>query len=188
MSSEQTLDDSREGARLQDILSAVINIEHVSDIVANSLIDFVVRSQKQGLVLSAEELQAIGAMHDEVLESLRLAVAVFLRGDAADAKRLFERKARLREMEADTTALVVRQLRDSLAAARAAGQEGSTAVLDDSGVLRVARDLRRIHSHLASFAYPVLRAPAGGSRRRSRGRAAERFPGEPSSSWAERPR
>lgn len=188
VSSEQTLDDSREGARLQDILSAVINIEHVSDIVANSLIDFVVRSQKQGLVLSAEELQAIGAMHDEVLESLRLAVAVFLRGDATDAKRLFERKARLREMEADTTALVVRKLRDSLAAARAAGQEGSPAVLDDSGVLRVARDLRRIHSHLASFAYPVLRAPAGGSRRRSRGRAAERLPAEPPANWADRPR
>ena len=166
MSSEQTLDDSREGARLQDILSAVINIEHVSDIVANSLVEYVVRFQKQGLALSAAETQAIGAMHDELLESLRLAMAVFLHGDPADAKRLFERKARLREMEAEATALVVRQLRDSIVSGRSGAQDGAAPTLDDSGVLRVARDLRRIHSHLASFAYPVLRAPAPAMRRK----------------------
>lgn len=168
MSSEQTLDDSREGARLQDILSAVINIEHVSDIVANSLIEYVVRFQKQGLALSAAETQAVAAMHEELLESLRLAMAVFLHGDPADARRLFERKARLREMEAEATALVVRQLRESLVSGRSGAQEGSVATLDDSGVLRVARDLRRIHSHLASFAYPVLRVPDPGRRRKAR--------------------
>src|SRR5258708_6973946 len=41
---EQTLDHQREGARGQDILSAVINLEHVGDIVANSLVEFAVRS------------------------------------------------------------------------------------------------------------------------------------------------
>jgi phosphate:Na+ symporter len=188
MSSEQTLDDSREGSRLQDILSAVINIEHVSDIVANSLIEYVVRFQKQGLALSPAEMQAIGAMHDELLESLKLAMAVFLRGDPADAQRLFDRKARLREMEAETTALVVRQLRESMVAVRAAGQDGTT-IVDDSGVLRVARDLRRIHSHLATFAYPVLRSPGAGSRRRPRGERAR--PGgvdQAPSSWPDRQR
>ena len=171
MSSEQTIDDSSEGARLQDILAAVINIEHVSDIIANSLMEFVVRQQKQGLTLSHDELQAIATMHDEALESLRLAMAIFLRSDPADAQRLFARKARLREMEAETTALVVQRLRDAVASGRAAGTEGLPATIDDSSVLRVARDLRRIHSHLASFAYPVLRAPVGGgTRRRSRAR------------------
>jgi phosphate:Na+ symporter len=171
MSSEQTIDDSGEGSRLQDILSAVINIEHVSDIIANSLMEFVIRQQKQGLTLSQEELQAIATMHDEALESLRLAMAIFLRGDPADAQRLFGRKARLREMEAETTALVVQRLRDAVLSGRAMGTEGIPATIDDSSVLRVARDLRRIHSHLASFAYPVLRAPSGGStRRRSRAR------------------
>jgi phosphate:Na+ symporter len=171
MSAEQTIDDSSEGSRLQDILAAVINIEHVSDIIANSLMEFVIRQQKQGLTLSQEELQAIATMHDEALESLRLAMAIFLRGDPADAQRLFGRKARLREMEAETTALVVQRLRDTVLSGRAMGTEGAPATIDDSSVLRVARDLRRIHSHLASFAYPVLRAPAGGgTRRRSRAR------------------
>jgi phosphate:Na+ symporter len=157
--SEQTLDDAREGARLQDILSAVINVEHVSDIVANSLMESAVKQQKRGQSLSADELQAIAMMHGELFESLRLAMAIFLRADQADAQRLVLRKARLRELEASTTALCVRRLRDATLANRAGGAEGMPVSPDDSGVLRVVRDLRRIHSHLASFAYPVLNRP-----------------------------
>lgn len=176
--SEQTLDDAREGARLQDILSAVINVEHVSDIIANSLMEFAVKQQKRGQVLSPEEIDAIAVMHAELLESLRLAMTIFLRGERADAQRLQQRKARLREMEAETTALAVRRLRDAALASRAAGAEAASSTPDESGVLRVVRDLRRIHSHLASFAYPVLnRAPAttraagrGGARRGARAR------------------
>ncbi len=65
--SEQTLDDAREGARLQDILSAVINVEHVSDIVANSLMESAVKQQKRGQTLSADELEAIAMMHSEAV-------------------------------------------------------------------------------------------------------------------------
>jgi phosphate:Na+ symporter len=162
--SEQTLDDAREGARLQDILSAVINVEHVSDIIANSLMEFAVKQQKRGQVLSAEELDAIKVMHAELLESLRLAMTIFLRGEPADAQRLVQRKARLRELEADTTALAVQRLRDAAIASRAAGAEGAPVTPDESGVLRVVRDLRRIHSHLASFAYPVLNRPRSPAR------------------------
>jgi phosphate:Na+ symporter len=157
--SEQTLDDAREGARLQDILSAVINVEHVSDIVANSLMESAVKQQKRGQSLSADELAAIAMMHNELFESLRLAMAIFLRADQADAQRLVLRKARLRELEASTTALCVRRLRDTTLANRAGGAEGIPATPDESGVLKVVRDLRRIHSHLASFAYPVLNRP-----------------------------
>jgi len=95
-------------------------------------------------------------MHSELFESLRLAMAIFLRADQADAQRLVQRKARLRELEANTTALCVQRLRDAALANRAVITEGMPAAPDESGVLRVVRDLRRIHSHLASFAYPVL--------------------------------
>jgi phosphate:Na+ symporter len=162
--SEQTLDDAREGARLQDILSAVINVEHVSDIIANSLMESAIRQQKRGQSLSADELQAIAMMHAELFESLRLAMTIFLRADPADARRLVQRKARLRELEANTTALCVQRLRDATLANRAIGTEGTPAASDESGVLRVVRDLRRIHSHLASFAYPVLHRPRSGVR------------------------
>jgi phosphate:Na+ symporter len=162
--SEQTLDDAREGARLQDILSAVINVEHVSDIVANSLMESAVKQQKRGQTLSADELEAIAMMHTELFESLRLAMAIFLRADQADAQRLVLRKTRLRELEASTTALCVRRLRDATLANRAIGAEGLPGTHAESGVLRVVRDLRRIHSHLASFAYPVLNRPQPGVR------------------------
>ncbi|MGB6307337.1 MAG: Na/Pi cotransporter family protein [Steroidobacteraceae bacterium] len=160
--SEQTLDDPREGARLQDILSAVINVEHVSDIIANSLMESAVKQQKRGQSLSADELEAIATMHSELFESLRLAMAVFLRADQADAQRLVQRKARLRELEASTTALCVQRLRDVALANRALVADAAAPARDESGVLRVVRDLRRIHSHLASFAYPVLTRPGAG--------------------------
>src|SRR2546430_13222470 len=75
---EQTLDHQREGARGQDILSAVINLEHVADIVANSLVEFAVRSVKRGRALTVEEIETVAAMHAQLLDSLRLALAVFL--------------------------------------------------------------------------------------------------------------
>src|SRR4029077_11649859 len=56
---EQTVDNQREGARGQDILSAVINLEHIADIVANSLVEFAVRSVKRGRALSPEELATV---------------------------------------------------------------------------------------------------------------------------------
>jgi len=154
ISSEQTLDDAREGARLQEILSAVVNIEHASDIVANGLVEFAVKQIKRGQVLSAPELGAITAMHTEVLESLKLAMAVFLHGDQADARRLVKRKVRLRQMEAEATALSVQLLREAMLAGRFTGNEAAAA--EESGaLLRIVRDLRRVHSYMASFAYPI---------------------------------
>lgn len=169
--SEQTLDDAREGARLQDILSAVINVEHVSDIIANSLMEFAVKQQKRGQAWSTEELDAIAVMHAELFESLRLAMTIFLRDDQVAAQRLQQRKARLREMEAETTALAIQRLRDATLASRTAGADGAPPTPDESGVLRVVRDLRRIHSHLASFAYPVLHRPRASARGPSRASA-----------------
>ncbi len=153
---EQTLDDVRDADKGQDILAAVINFEHISDIVANSLMDFAIKQLKRGQVLSSEEIAAVAAMHAELVESHKLAVAVFLSGDLAAAQHLVERKRQLRKMEAGATALSVTLLRE--AAAHAASGDLAGQAAEESGLLlRIARDLRRVHSHLASFAYPVLR-------------------------------
>jgi phosphate:Na+ symporter len=155
---EQTLDDRREGAKGQEILSAVINFEHVGDIVANSLTDFTVKQLKRGQLLAPEEIAAVTAMKAELVESHRLALSVFLRGDRADAQLLIGRKRRLLQLEADAPALSVKMLREAAAASRAAGTDPVGAAAEESGLLlRIVRDLRRVHSHLASFAYPVVR-------------------------------
>jgi phosphate:Na+ symporter len=97
-------------------------------------------------------------MNAELVESHRLALSVFLRGDRADAQLLIERKRRLLQLEADATALSVQMLREAAAASRAAGTDTVGAAAEESGLLlRIVRDLRRVHSHLASFAYPVVR-------------------------------
>jgi phosphate:Na+ symporter len=163
---EQTLDTQREGARAQDILSGVINLEHVGDIVANSLVEFAVRSQKMGRAFSAEELETVTAMHGELLESLRLALTVFLHGELRDAKRLVARKTQFREFETAATALSVRLLRSAAAASRLADSSAAEELAEESDLfLRTVRDLRRIHSHLASFAYPIVHRPRTRARR-----------------------
>jgi phosphate:Na+ symporter len=157
---EQTLDDRREGAKVQEILAAVINFEHIGDIIANSLTDFTVKQLRRGQLLAPEEIAAVSAMNSELVESHRLALSVFLRGNRSDALLLLERKRRLLQLEGDATALSVRILREAAAASRAAGTDTVGSAAEESGLLlRIVRDLRRVHSHLASFAYPVVRRP-----------------------------
>ncbi len=154
---EQTLDDRREGDKGQEILAAVINFEHIADIVANSLADFAVKELKRGQLLTQEEIAVVTRMHGELIESHKLALAVFLRGDLAASQQLVGRKRQFLQMEAEATALSVRLLREAATAGLAAGTDTVTLAAEESGLLlRIVRDLRRVHSHLASFAYPVL--------------------------------
>jgi phosphate:Na+ symporter len=172
---EQTLDDPREGAKGQEILSAVINFEHVADIVANSLTDFAVKQIKRGQLLAADEIAIVTDMYAELVESHRLAVAVFLRGDVADAQKLLARKRQFLKMEGDATALSVKRLREAALAGRSESGDSVNLAVEESGLLlRIVRDLRRVHSHLASVAYPIMQRSD-----RKRPNATELLPQEP---------
>jgi phosphate:Na+ symporter len=157
LGNEQPLDDEGEGAHAQEILSAVINLEHISNIIANSLMEFSVKKIQRRPPFSLEEIDVIAAMHAELLGSLQLAVAIFLSGDPGDATRLVERKVSLRRMEGQATALHVRLLRDAAISSRAGDGDRLGLVVEGSGLfLQIVCDLRRIHSHIATFAFPVL--------------------------------
>jgi phosphate:Na+ symporter len=169
MGEEQSLDTQRAGTRGQDILSAVINLEHVADIIANSLVEFSVRSLKRGEKLAAQEFEIVAAMHGELVDCLRLALAVFLQGEPRDATRLVQSKTQFRDFESAAMNLSVRQLRTAAATSRLADRDTAERVAEESGVfLRTVRDLRRIHSHLASFAYPILHGSRGDTRHNRR--------------------
>jgi phosphate:Na+ symporter len=164
LGNEQPLDDEEEGARTQEILSAVINLEHISNILASTLVEFSVKQSERNQVFSVEELEVIAAMQAELVESLRLAVALFLNGEPQNAARLLARKVGLRQMEAQATALHVRLLRDAATGDRAGDAEKAGIVNEKSGLfLRIVCDLRRVHSHIAAFAYPVLSPKARSS-------------------------
>jgi phosphate:Na+ symporter len=156
LGNEQPLDDEQEGARSQEILSAVINLEHIGSIIANILLEL--RTKKvDSHHFSAEEMETIAGMHAELLGSLRLALTVFLNGDPRDAARLLERKVALRRMEAQAVALHVSLLRDAAVNDRPSNAEKVCFVAEGSGLfLRIVCDLRRVHSHITTFAYPVL--------------------------------
>jgi phosphate:Na+ symporter len=157
LGNEQPLDDEQEGARAQEILSAVINLEHVSTIIGNSLMEFGVRKSTRSKPFESEEIAVIAAMHAELLESLRLAIAIFLNGDARSAKRLLERKSSLRQMETQATALHVRLLRDAAISSHTGDADKLRLAVEEGGLfLRIVSDLRRVHSHLVTFAYPIL--------------------------------
>ena len=96
-------------------------------------------------------------MHAELVDSLRLGLTVFLRGDAAlrDARRLVVRNRLLRRQEAEAAALNIR-----LPQSGVSGSDVVSTRTDNGDFLRIIRDLRHVHSHIAALAYPVLERAA----------------------------
>jgi phosphate:Na+ symporter len=140
------LSDS-DGERAQEILSFALNIEHIGDVVSNNLLEFAARRVKQtGQPFTAEELSDIESLHAELLLSFHLGLSVFLRDDERSARRLVPRKALLWRLERQASERHYRRIHDS----GAASVEASTLYL------RILRDLRRVHSHIAAWAYPAF--------------------------------
>jgi phosphate:Na+ symporter len=141
----------------QSILLAVVNLEHVADILVNGIVGGALRGRKQGRRLNGEESILVAAMHCDLLDCLRLAMAVLLQSDTVDARRLIASKARFREFEANAMTQSTNSLRSNAAGERASDLDPQDRGVEQSGLLlRTVRDLRRIQSHLASLAYPVL--------------------------------
>ncbi|MCE6976651.1 Na/Pi cotransporter family protein [Pseudomonas frederiksbergensis] len=132
--------------RSQEILTFVINLEHAADILSSSLAQLAMRRLRRGEQFSAFELSNIAPLHDAVLESLSLAITVFLREDIATAHQLIHRKEIVRRLEADASREHFRQL-----------QEDKSTWAESGDIFqRVLRDYRRMHHHIAALAYPLL--------------------------------
>lgn len=139
--------NEEDGERGQEIHAFVINIEHIGDITANNLMEFAAKKAERGQDFSAEDIQDLAVMHAQVMESLRLGIAVFMRGDVRAAQQLIERKELLWRLENDASDRHIRALREQ--------RDGGGGDV----YLRILRDLKRIHSHLAALAYlPLERA------------------------------
>ncbi len=138
--------DDRDGHRAMEIVSFAINLEHVGDIIDKNLMDLANKKIRRGISFSADGTAELVAFHQQVIDSLRLAVGIFMSGDIDIARRLIAAKAQLRETEFAAAERYLVRLRDG----RADTIESSSLDLD------ILRDLKRIHSHLCSAAYPVL--------------------------------
>ncbi|GID08217.1 Na/Pi cotransporter family protein [Pseudomonas sp. 008] len=132
--------------RSQEILTFVINLEHAADILSSSLTQLAMRRLRRGEQFSTFELGNIAPLHDAVLESLSLAITVFLREDIATAHQLIQRKETVRRLEACASREHFRQLQE----------DKSTWAQSGDIFQRVLRDYRRLHHHIAALAYPLL--------------------------------
>jgi phosphate:Na+ symporter len=140
--------DEREGRRAMEIISFAINLEHIGDIVDKNLSELATKKIKRRFQFSAEGADELSAFHRRIMDSLRIAFGIFMSGDVGEAHKLLAEKAALRNAELAATEQHLERLR-----------EGRPESLETTSLhLDVLRDLKRIHSHICSVAYPVLDA------------------------------
>jgi phosphate:Na+ symporter len=140
--------DEREGRRAMEIVSFAINLEHIGDIIDKNLCELAVKKIKGRYQFSPEGAAELVAFHKRVCESLQIAFGVFMTGNAEAARRLVREKAELRAIELSAGDRHFDRLR-----------EGRPESIQTSSLhLDILRDLKRIHSHICSVAYPVLEA------------------------------
>jgi len=140
--------DEREGHRAMEIISFAINLEHIGDIIDKNLSELATKKIKRRFQFSPEGAEELAAFHKRTMDSLRIAFGVFMSGDVNEARKLLAEKASLRNAELAATERHLDRLR-----------EGRPETIETTSLhLDVLRDLRRIHSHICSVAYPVLDA------------------------------
>jgi phosphate:Na+ symporter len=140
--------DEREGHRAMEIISFAINLEHIGDIIDKNLSELATKKIKRRFQFSPEGAEELSAFHKRTMDSLRIAFGVFMSGDVGEARKLLAEKASLRNAELAATERHLDRLR-----------EGRPETIETTSLhLDVLRDLRRIHSHICSVAYPVLDA------------------------------
>jgi phosphate:Na+ symporter len=140
--------DEREGKRAMEIVSFAINLEHIGDIIDKNLSELATKKIKRRFQFSPEGAEELSAFHKRVMDSLRIAFGIFMSGDVNEARKLLAEKTALR----NTELVAIERHLDRL-------REGRPETLETTSLhLDVLRDLRRIHSHICSVAYPVLDA------------------------------
>jgi phosphate:Na+ symporter len=143
----ESLDD-RDGRRAMEIISFAINLEHMGDIIDKNLMELAAKKIKHRYQFSKEGAAELMTFHQRTLDNLKLAFGVFMSGDIKVARKLLAEKASLREAELSAAENHLARLREG----RPESIETSSLHLD------ILRDLKRIHSHICSVAYPVLEA------------------------------
>jgi phosphate:Na+ symporter len=142
-----SLDDS-EGRRAMEIVSFTINLEHIGDIIDKNLCELAIKKIKGWFQFSPEGAAELTGFHKRTIESLQVAFGIFMTGNIEAARKLLRTKTELRKAELDAADRHFERLR-----------EGRPESLETTSLhLDILADLKRIHSHICSVAYPVLEA------------------------------
>jgi phosphate:Na+ symporter len=133
-------------ARAIEIITYTTNLEHVGDIIDRNLMELAAKKARLNVEFSQQGRAEIRQMHARIMDTLNLSLNVFMAGRVDSARALVMRKTELRALELEGNERHLNRLRS-----------GKFESMVTSAIhLDVIRDFKRINSHLASVAYPVL--------------------------------
>jgi len=156
--------EGEDSERFVELITFTTNLEHVGDIIDNSLLPSAQKKIKRRLEFTEEGWGELTDMHARVVQQMRLGINVFVSRDVAMARRLLAEKEQFRELEREAGESHLQRL----SAGRVEAIETSSLHLD------MLRDLKRIIAHVTSIAYPIL--DAEGELRKSRLKKQQRTP------------
>jgi phosphate:Na+ symporter len=137
-----------DGRRCFDLILFTTNLEHAGDIIDKGILRLAARKKRNNLAFSEEGWAELQALHQRVVDQMRLAVTVFVTRDLDMARELVAEKDRFRDAERVATESHLQRLR-----------EGTIASIETSALhLDLLRDLKRITAHLTTAGYPILEA------------------------------
>ncbi len=148
--------DGEDGERFVELITFTTNLEHVGDIIDNSLLSSAQKKIKRRLEFSEEGWAELTDMHARAVDQMRLGINVFISRDVAMARQLLAHKEQFRDLERGAGELHLQRLSDG----RVEAIETSSLHLD------MLRDLKQVIAHVTSIAYPIL--DAEGELRKSR--------------------
>ena len=137
---------SEESQKALDLLNFTTNMEHVGDIVESGLMSLAQEKIKDQIQFSEDGLAEISAMHEIVTSNFELAINTYISEDTDLAHQLYESKADVRELESRSVETHLHRL----------GRGVPESLVTSSLHVDMLRDLKRINSHVAAVAYPIL--------------------------------
>ncbi len=148
--------DEKDSYRCIELIAFTTNLEHIGDIIDNTLLEIAQKKIKDKRTFSKEGWHELTEMHGRVVDQMQLSLSVFVSGDIVMARRLVALKEHFRDLERTGN----EQHLDRLRSGKIESIETSALHID------ILRDFKRIIAHLTSVAYPIL--DAEGELRRSR--------------------
>ena len=138
--------EERESRRALDIISFTTHLESAGDVIDRNLLDTVRQKIASQAEFTRRGAAEVADIQNYVCETILLASQVFMEPTVANAHKLLERKTKLRAMEQES-------IEGHLA--RLSKRKPKT-VASSPYHIDLVRDLKRINSHFASVAYPIL--------------------------------
>ena len=134
-----------EDIKSRRIINFAMNLEHCGDILDKSLMEIAEKKARNKDGFSKEGLKEIENVHSMIVESLKMAQAIFISHDQEVADKLLALKNKLKKAERDSASSHLSRLKDGLP------QSIATSEIH----MDIIRDYRRISTYLSSLAYNI---------------------------------